>query len=399
MDVFIARQPIFDINNKVIAYELLFRNSYDNLYKNDDGDKATLDVIYNLSTIGINNVISGKKAFINFTEKLIKEGIPATISPDIITVEILETVEPSRDIIAECQNLKRLGYTIALDDFVFDKKYEELIKIADIIKVDFKITKGNERRDIIRKVRSKNIKFLAEKVENIEEFREAIDYGYSYFQGYYFSKPVIVSGKGIPVNKLISLKILQELNKKELDMKKMEELILKDVSIPYKLFKLINSSVYGFNSKINSIGRAIALLGEIETRKWLYAILIKNIGENKNNELINYSLIRAKFAELIVSKSSCKCDPVNAYVMGMFSLIDSILNRPILEIINELFIPAEVEDALLGKDNCLNVVLNLIISYEKGQWDETIRCCEKISVSSEDLASSYIEAIKWIKKF
>lgn len=396
MDVFIARQPIFDINNKVVAYELLFRSGYDNIYNNDDGDRATLDVMNSLSTIGINNVISGKKAFINFTDKLIKEGIPATIGPEILIVEILETVEPTREIILECQNLKRLGYTLALDDFVFDRKYEELIKLADIIKVDFKITKGNERRNIINRIKSKKIKFLAEKVESIDEFHEAINYGYSYFQGYYFSKPVILSGKGIPANKLINLRILQELNKKEPSMKKLEELILRDVSIPYKLFKFINSSVYRFDNKINSVSRAIALLGEIETRKWLYAVLIKNIGENKNNEIITYSLIRAKFAESIVTKSNCNCDPVNGYVMGMFSLIDSILNRPILEIINELFLPTEVNDALVGVDNALNIILNLIISYEQGQWDETIINCEKLSISPEDVANSYIEAIKWV---
>ncbi len=399
MDVFIARQPIFDRNNKVIAYELLFRSDYNNLYNNDDGDKATLDVIYSLSTIGIDNVICGKKAFINFTDKLIKDGIPEAISPDILVVEILETVEPSFDIVLECQNLKQLGYRIALDDFVFDEKYKELIDIVDIIKIDFRITKGKERRDIINRLKSKNIKFLAEKVETIEEFNEAIDYGYSYFQGYYFSKPVIITGKGIPTNKLVSLRILQELVKSELNIKKIEELVLRDVSIPYKFFKLINSSAYGFNGKIGSISRAIALIGENETRKWLYAILMKNIAGNKNDELITCSLIRAKFAELIVNKCSCNCDSITAYIMGIFSLIDSILSRPISDVLNEIFLPSEVNAALLGENNYLGTILNLIKSYERGEWDKTIIYSEELSVSSEDILDSYIEAIKWVKNF
>lgn len=399
MDVFIARQPIFDRNNEVIAYELLFRNDYNNSCNNDDGDKATLDVIYSLSTIGIDNVICGKKAFINFTDKLIKEGIPEAITPDILVVEILETVEPSFDIILECQNLKRLGYRIALDDFVFSTKYNELIDIVDIIKIDFRTTRGRERSDVIKKIKNKNIKFLAEKVETIEEFNEAIYYGYSYFQGYYFSRPIIISGKGIPTSKLVSLRILKELGKDELNIRRIEELILRDVSIPYKFFKLINSSAYGFNGKISSISRAIALIGQNETRKWLYAILMKKIAEDKNDELITCSLIRAKFAELIVTKSNCNCESITAYIMGIFSLIDSILCRPICEILSELFLPPEVNTALLGEDTSLGTVLNLIKSYERGEWDRTIVYSEELSISSENIIDSYIEAIKWVKNF
>lgn len=399
MDVFIARQPIFNKKNKVIAYELLFRSSMNNSYHSHDGDKATLDLINSISTIGIDNVLSGKKAFINFTDNLIKEGIPAIITPNILTVEILEDIEPTPDILFECRKLKSLGYTIALDDFVFHPKYYELIKLADIIKVDFRKTLGHERKDIIDKINSKNIKFLAEKVEDIKEFDQAAEYGYSYFQGYYFSKPIILKGKGIPSSKIISFKILHELSKEDVDIKNLKGLILQDVSISYKLLRYINSSIYGFKNKITSIDHAIVLLGEKELVKWLYIIIIKDMGEDKNDELINNSLIRAKFCELLCIKCGDISNSINTYIMGMLSLIDAILNRPLIEIIKELYLPINVSDALLGKNNYYRSILNLVISYEKVDWDEVINYSKRLSLSGKIIANIYMEALKWVKDF
>lgn len=202
MNAFIARQPIFDCNNNVFGYELLFRNGSQNFYNSLDGNAATLNVISNtFYSLGVDTVTNGKKAFINFTEELLKREIATLLPPELVIVEILENIEPTDEIISVCKKLKDKGYTLALDDFVFDTKYNKLIELADIIKVDFTITKGYERRNIISKINSNKIKFLAEKVENIDEFREAQSYGYSYFQGYYFSKPVILSGKDMYKNR------------------------------------------------------------------------------------------------------------------------------------------------------------------------------------------------------
>ena len=215
MDIFLARQPIFDRSNKVIAYELLFRNGYENFCSNADGDEATLNVIVNSFYIfGIKNITNDKKVFINFTEELIKKEIATLLSSEQVVVEILENIEPTEEIVVACKKLKQKGYTLALDDFVFDEKYMNLIKLIDIIKVDFKITKGYERKKLFELLKINNkIKFLAEKVENREEYNEAVKMGYTYFQGYYFSKPVVLSRKSIFVNKNIGLKILKLINK------------------------------------------------------------------------------------------------------------------------------------------------------------------------------------------
>ena len=227
-------------------------------------------------------VTDNKKAFINFTEKLIKEEIATILPCEHVVIEILENIEPTDEIINACKKLKEQGFTLALDDFVFDKKYNKLIEIIDIIKVDFIITKGYDRKKIFDLLKINNkIKFLAEKVESIEEYNEAMYFGYTYFQGYYFSKPIILSAKSIPTNKYAALKILKLVNNKDFNFSDLEALILKDVGLSYKIIKLINSSAYCLRNKVNSIKYAITFLGEKEIVKWLYVVLLNDLKGNK----------------------------------------------------------------------------------------------------------------------
>jgi len=209
MNLFLARQPIFDGKNRVVAYEILSRDSYNNFYTRPDGDNATLEVIVNtFYSFGVKQVTGGKKAFINFTEELLNKEVATVLPPETLGIEILENIEPTPEVISACRNLKDKGYTLALDDFVFNDKYKELIELADIIKVDFIITPGIERKKIIERIGSTKIKFLAEKVETAMEYKQAKEYGYSYFQGYFFSNPEIIQGKGIPRNAIVSIKIM-----------------------------------------------------------------------------------------------------------------------------------------------------------------------------------------------
>lgn len=398
MDIFVARQPIFDKNNKVISYELLFRNSYDNKYTNGDGDTATLNVINSLYTLGIDNVTNGKHVFINFTENLLNQDFIVLLPPDIVTIEILENVYPSDKIILECEKLKKQEYTIALDDFVFDKKYENLIQFADIIKVDFSITKGCERKNIIERINSNNIKFLAEKVETIDEFNEAKSLGYSYFQGYYFSKPIILSGKDIPHDKFINFRILKELTNEDLDIEGLQKLILLDVSLSFKLLKLINSTAFSLKNKVSSIKQAISLLGEIEIKKWIYVVIIRSLGENKPNELINCTLIRAKFSELLCIKMGLKCKSYSSYITGLLSFIDVILNQPIEIIVKDLCLSGEIKDALLNKENILSSIIKIITFYEKGLWDKVDLYSKKLNINEQDLSNCYFQSLSWLKQ-
>jgi EAL and modified HD-GYP domain-containing signal transduction protein len=396
MNFFLARQPIFDIKNNVIAYELLFRNGTQNYCDIVDGNSATLNVISNaFYTIGIDSMTNGKKAFINFTDDLIKKEVVTIIPPELVAVEILEDVEPTKKIIHACKNLKNKGYSLVLDDFVFDKKYEELIDLIDIIKVDFRITTGSERKHIIDKVKSKKIKFLAEKVETIEEFYEAKSYGYSYFQGYYFSKPVMLSGKDIPQNKIVSLKLMDQLSKKELTLESLENLILKDVALFCKLIKYVNSSLFGFKEPIESIKHAVSILGEENLIKWLYVILINDIKEDSANENLNLAVIRARFSENICVSIGMKDKAFQSYTIGIVSLLDVILRCPIDYITNELGLYKEVYEVLKDKNNCLGNIFKLVIAYEKAEWENVDYYSKIINIDKQSLNASYLDALKW----
>jgi c-di-GMP-related signal transduction protein len=393
-----ARQPIFDRKNQVIGYELLFRSGYENAYNNIDGNEATLKVIANsFYEFDFKTITDNKKAFINFTEKLIKEEIATILPCEHVVIEILENIEPTDEIINACKKLKEQGFILALDDFVFDKKYNKLIEIIDIIKVDFIITKGNDRKKIfdLLKINSK-IKFLAEKVESIEEYNEAMYFGYEYFQGYYFSKPTMLTAKSIPTNKYAGVEILKLINNKDFNYSDLEALILKDVGLSYKIIKLINSSAFYIKNKVTSIKYAITFLGEKEIVKWLYVVLLNDLKGSNSEELIRVSLQRARFCELICSKSIYKEKNFSAYITGLFSAMDAILNCSMESIIRDLNISDEVKEGLIGEENILNTMLKLVISYGRGQWEEAGGYAKKINIDLNEVSSLYLETLNWV---
>ncbi|MDF2565469.1 MAG: diguanylate phosphodiesterase [Massilibacillus sp.] len=396
-EVHVARQPIFDTNLNVFGYELLFRNSCRNSYTAIDGDQATLDVITNsFLFIGIDTLTYGKKAFINFTANSLKNNLPAMLPKELIGIEILEDIIPDEEIITACKKLKKSGYLIILDDFVFTQSYLPLIELADIIKVDFRNTSPNECRDIIQRLRSYPIRFLAEKVETQEEFQSARHMGYSYFQGYFFCKPLILSGKTLPSYKTNYLRILREINQPELDFKKIEAIIKQDVSLSYKLLKFINSSIFGFKTKISSLQHALTLLGQKEITKWISLIALKGVADDKPSELILNSLIRARFAEKLASIKMSEQRSSDAFLMGMLSHIDVLLDRPLNAILNEISLDEDIKQALIEKEhNQFFVLYMLIKTYESGDWKAYNNYLNELGIDEHAVLKAYRESLIW----
>ncbi|MCM1988629.1 EAL and HDOD domain-containing protein [Oceanirhabdus seepicola] len=400
MDIYVARQPIFDKNQKVVSYEMLFRSNKCNYYDAIDGNEATCNVISNtFLSIGIEKLTGGKKAFINFTEELLLDEVPAMLPKEYLVIEILETVEPTKEVINVCKKLKRLGYTIALDDFVFKPKFQALIEVADIIKVDFLETQDLERKNIVERLSDFNIKFLAEKVESIEDFKDAINYGYTYFQGYFFSKPEIISEQDIPINAYSSIKILQMIQKDTFSLEVMEDIIKRDVSISYKLLRLINSSYYGFGSKINSIKQAIVILGMDEIKKWISLIMIKKTCSEKYNELLTCGIVRARLGELIAPNIKVDNLLPNVFLMELLSNLNVILNKPMTEILEDLAVNEEIKNALIGENNSLGILHELLISYQEGNWPKFEILAQALGISGIQISDLYIEALAWTSDF
>ena len=396
MEVFVARQPIFDRKQKVFAYELLFRSGFEqNFFDNSDGDASSKQVLTNsFLSIGMDTMTNGKKAFVNFTRKLLLDQVASIFPKDLMVVEILEDIEPDDEMVSACKKLKDLGYLLVLDDFVFAPGYENLINLVDIIKVDFIQTQGTERGTVIHDVGASRIEYLAEKVETQEDFEQAVDLGYSYFQGYYFSKPQIIAGHDVPAHKLNYLQILNEINQPEVDFDELEKVFKQDLSLSYKLLNYMNSVHFGFKNKIRSIKHALSLLGIDESKKWLSLFALQIIGKDKSEELLSMSLIRANSCEMIAPLIGCKNRASELFLMGLFSMIDALLDQPLEGILAKLPLADDIKKALLGEKNQMREVFELVVNYEKGDWVNVSEYAARLSVKETELIDIFQMALE-----
>ena len=263
MDVFVARQAIFDRESHVHAYELLYRsNATCNEFNGNDEDRTTLDVLAgSLLTIGLNTIAAGKKAFINFGRNLLLDGLVSILPKESVVIEVLETTEPDPEVVSRCRKLRDLGYTIALDDFVADPRFEPLVAVANIIQVDLRRTSRAEQKRLMETYQPRGIAMLAEKVETREEFEWATNLGYDYFQGYFFARPAIISRKEIQPVVVTCLKLLHELQNPEINFNELGDLISKDDALTFKLFRYVNSALLSRGTTIGSIRNALVHLG------------------------------------------------------------------------------------------------------------------------------------------
>lgn len=402
MEVYVARQPIFNDKEEVFAYELLYRGDQMNAFPNINGDQATTEVIINsFLNIGIDELSNGKPCFINFTMHLLQMRLPTYFNPRDIVIEILETIKPSFQLIQICKELKFLGYQIALDDFILDEgnQYiQELLDYVDYIKVDFMTSTREMRKKIETLAQLRNIKLLAEKVETREEFEHARLAGYSFFQGYFFEKPSVVSTLDVPTYFHSYYSIIQNLSMTEPQIDKIAEIIEQDISLSYKLLKLINSPAYRPRNKINSIRQAIVLLGLIEIEKWIYVLAVREASTKTDSvsvEKIRIALTRAKSCESISSILGSGQLSSSFFLTGMFSMMDSILGVPMEKVLKDLPLQEEICNALQGKENTYRDVLELVIMMEKAMWTEVRDQSDKLRLSEEQVLKMYGNSLNW----
>ncbi|WP_394175168.1 EAL and HDOD domain-containing protein [Guptibacillus hwajinpoensis] len=393
MEAFIGRQPILTVDKELYGYELLHRSSNQNVYQGFDGTQATATVISNsYLSFGLDQLSDQKRCFINFTEDLLLVEVPTFFSSESIIVEILETVKLTDEVIAACRKLKESGYKLALDDVIEMSNYEKVIELIDIIKVDFIETSKQQRLDIIEQFNHLPITFLAEKVETLEEFEEAKELGYVLFQGYFFSKPVILTTRDIKPMPQQYVKMLEEINRPVPDISLVSELVERDLALSYKLLRLINS--LGLPVKVSNIRQAIVLLGLFEVKKWIMILMLtKEI--NESSKVIQLSLIRSRLSERIARK--IRINPSDASFIGMFSLLESILQRPISNILVDLPIEDHIKEALLDEDHSSIYahVLKLVKAIERCNWEAVDSMLAKVNISMDDLQEDYFEAVRW----
>jgi EAL and modified HD-GYP domain-containing signal transduction protein len=401
MNAHVARQPIFDRRKKISGYELLFRDQTAKYDPGVDGDVATSTVLSNsYFSIGMDALVGGKKSFINFTESLLVQKYPLLLPNDSTVIEILENVNPTAELVAACNEMAQKGYSFALDDFTYEPELQPLIDLAQIIKFDFRLSSMEDIQSYLKQIQHQdNITLLAEKVETYDEFRQAIEMGFDLFQGFFFCKPELVTGKEIPGSQLALLQILAEVNNPSFDTEKLENLITPDVSLSYKLLRYINSAFFAKAQRISSIQQALVYMGEAEIRRFVSLIAMSNMAKGKPGELMRMACIRGKFCELIgdIAKDSVK--PSELFTLGMFSLIDAILDQPMHKVMKELPLEATIDSALVQRKGPLAGYLFLTETYEKAQWEQTHKICQVLNVAEEKLPDLYRQACEWSNTF
>lgn len=396
MEAYVARHPIFDRSRRTYAYELLFRSADTNVFAHPDPDVASLRVIDTaFFLIGTKRITGRRRAFVNFTRDTLVKGYASIIPSPSIVIEVLETVVPDDEVLEACRSLRRAGHVIALDDVVSGSCSPELVKVADIIKVDFAQVGAADRRDLVRRFRPLGLRLLAEKVETEEDWRQAVDAGYDYFQGYFFCKPAIVSGRDVPTSRLNILRLLHTLNQPDADLGQIEAMIKHEVSLSLKLLTYMNLAAFGFRQPVTSVRQALLMLGMGGIRKWASVVALAEAGGDKPFELVVASVVRAKFCEQLAVDAGLGAQAEDAFFMGLFSMLDALLGRPLAELLESLAMADDVRHALLGGANAVRRIYELALAYERGDWDGAIGWAATLALDERMLPERYCAAVEW----
>ncbi|EKO3586097.1 HDOD domain-containing protein [Vibrio metschnikovii] len=390
---YIARQPILDRDRNTVGYELLFRDGPNNTFPQIDAELATSRLLSD--HFWSVQYRAGKLwEFVNFPYQSLINLVPTLFPSSNLVIEVLEGCTPTEELLNAIIELKKLGYTIALDDFVPSKEWAAFLPHVHIIKFDIHTVPIEKARLFIKKNQKYNIQFLAEKVETYQEFELAKQAGFCYFQGYFFSQPALIQRKALEPAFLTIVQLCKEIAKEEINYQELGRLISKDLTLSYKLLTFVNSSVM-VSSKIRSFKQALVYLGETRLRRFVSLVAIASTHKDKPDALYGLSIQRARYCELLSLNIANADQSGNAFLTGMFSLIDGLLDQPLADIIEEMPIEQQVKDAILSGSGQLGKVLQLIKAYEQAEWQTVNDLAHQLSLPEQTISDCYHQAVHW----
>jgi len=397
MYFYAARQPILDKDKNLFGYELLFRDSIDNVFPDVDGDEATTKMVEaSKFNLGVGEFTANKPAFINFTLETLSCGYANMLSTEEVVVEILETVKPGKKLLAICKELYEQGYTLALDDYEHQKVWMHFFPYIKIIKIDWQISSIEDIKVVKQAiVNFPDIKLLAEKVETYEQYNQAIELGFELFQGFFFAKPEMVKTKTLSPSQMAMAELLYETSKPELDLTSITSVFERDVTLSYKLLRYANSAIFRRRSEVSSIKQALVILGSQELKRFMGLMFAVNVNPDKPTELINSAMARAKFCELVAKDISVPVDTSIAFLTGLLSLIDAILDEKLEIVLEKLPLAQEIKEPLLTKKGVLAELILLLTFIEHAQWDKTAIVMKKLGIEKEQVIKDYNQALAW----
>ena len=391
---YVARQPIFDRDEKVFGYELLFRDGLENAFNgdNDEASRATLD---RTLLMGLDVLCDGRRAFVNCTRDTLIKGLVTLLPSTTTVVEVLETVPADPDVLVACRSLKEAGYMLALDDYVADDPREALVEMADILKVEMQLTTEAQRTELIKRFGPWRCRMLAEKIETWADFVRARDQGFVYFQGYFFRRPELVNTHEMPANRLNYLRMLQEVSHPELDLTELEKLIKAEASVCYRLLRYLNSARFSFQSEIHSVRHALSILGERDVRRWVRLIAAVGAGQEKTSDLVLSAMVRGRFGELVAPRVAH--GESDLFLLGLLSLIDAMMEMPMAEVLEKIPLDHATKAVLLGQPSELRPVFQLMLAHESGEWDAAAELSRGLDLDPEEVAGFYWQAQQWAR--
>lgn len=407
MLVYTARQAILNRRQNVAAYELFFRDGPENFFpQNVDPHEATSKLIGRTHfNKGLRPLTSGKLALINFSEESLLKLLPMLIPKEDVLIEILETVTPSTAVYNACVELYRAGYRLVLDDFIYKPQWKRFLKLVKMIKFDIRLTPLDSIAPLVTKLlENSNIKLLAEKVETREEYLEARQLGFHFFQGYYFCQPEMHQSHEVESNELLLFAIYKETLGQYLNYKAIGNLLEQDSNLTYKLLCYINSGGFPLRTQITSVKQALTYLGDTQLRSLLSLFVTAILASKKPAELTKMCVIRAKFCELVVKKNTSDITLTeSAFLTGMFSLLDAILDLPIEKVLERLPVSQNIKETLLDSQDKSqtpnSMALRAIKLLESGSWYLAEREADKLQLTAKILDQYYQEAITWSEFF
>ncbi|WNO60712.1 EAL and HDOD domain-containing protein [Rheinheimera sp. MMS21-TC3] len=396
MYFYAARQPILTRDKELYAYELLFRDGVVNAFPNIDGNEATSRMIEGSQfSFGLDDFLGDKLGFINFTLPTLLKKFPSMLPKEQVVIEILETVQPSKVLLAECVELKNNGYIIALDDYVHKSVWRHFYPYIDIIKIDFRTSSIEQMNEVKQAISDyPHIKLLAEKVETIEEYNTAMEMGFTYFQGYFFAKPEMLKAKALSPAQTTLVELLYETSRPEIDLRKITQVFERDVNLSYKLLRYSNSAIFKRRAEVETIKHALVVLGQAELKKFLSLLFASQINSDKPAELMRMSMTRARFCEELAAIQG-RTDTSKAFLTGLMSLMDAILNESIESVMDKLPLASEIKLALTEKKGILAGFIALIKAYEAAHWRNANIIIEKLGLEKDKVPNAYHTAVQW----
>jgi EAL and modified HD-GYP domain-containing signal transduction protein len=377
-DVLVARQPVYDPNLKVVAYELLVQGD----------DAADAEASSTIAEIGLSLVV-GHPAYIPVTRGFLLEGFARALPSDRVVLAVGADLHLDRAALDAVRELVADGYRLALMDYSRDGSLEPLLPLAHVVGLNVAGLDRGVLRAELAHLRPRGVRTLARGVEQHEELELCIGLGFDLLQGYFICRPRVVSEQGLKVMSINRVRLIARLHDDDVDFDELQEIIARDVALSYNLLRFINSAFFALPRRVESIRDALVLLGAINVRKWATLMALAE-AQDKPRELVVTGLVRARMCELLAGVYGHR-DVEGAFTAGLFSVVDALTDRSMVELLGELPLSREIIAALLTYDGAKGRILRATVAYERGNFGEL----GDVPPTRVPLSDLYASAVEW----